>query len=67
MWRQCRLQLSELECKALDNFLRLREVVEEKMENITKKITGLFAEYLGEQLDDVVFNLDLNLLIYLSF
>lgn len=47
-----------LECKALDNCLRLRGVVEEKGEDIMEAITGLFVDYLGEQSEDVAYNLD---------
>lgn len=46
-----------LECKPLDNCLRLRGVVAEKGEDITETI-GLLAKYLGEQIDVVAFNLD---------
>lgn len=47
-----------LEHKALDNCLRLRGLIEEKGEDITEIVTGMLAEYLGEQTEGVAFNLD---------
>lgn len=47
-----------LECKALENSLRLRGVIEEKEGNIGEKITKLIAEYLGEETEEVTYNLD---------
>lgn len=47
-----------LECKALENSIRLRGVVEEKGEDIRETIVGLFAEYLEEQTEEVAHNID---------
>lgn len=47
-----------LECKALDCFLRFRGVMEEKGENVSEKMTEAIAKYLGEQTDEVAFNID---------
>lgn len=40
--------ITVLECKALNNCLRFRGVIEEKGEAIMETITDMLAEYLGE-------------------
>lgn len=48
--------ITTLECKALDNFLRLRGVVEEKGENVFDVMTAMFVEYLEEKTEEIVYN-----------
>lgn len=52
------ISLISLECKALDSSLRLRGVMEKKRQDVTEKIVGALAEYLGEQTDKVAFNIE---------
>lgn len=56
--REMQASITTLECKALENCVRLRGVVEEKGEDIVETITGLFAKYLGKRSEDVAANLD---------
>lgn len=46
--KEMQVSITTLECKALDNSIRLRGVVEEKGEDIRELISGLFTEYLEE-------------------
>lgn len=55
--KEMQASITILECKALQNSIRLHGVVEEK-EDIRKTISSLFAEYLEEQVEDVTHNLD---------
>lgn len=45
--RKMQASITTLECKALENYLRLWGVMEEKGENISEVVAGLFAK-LGE-------------------
>lgn len=47
-----------LECKALDSFLRFRGVIEEKDENVLEKMSTAIANFIGEQTEEVAFNID---------
>lgn len=57
--RAMQASITTLECKALENYLRLRGVVEEKEENISEVVSALFAEYLEEQPEEISYNLDM--------
>lgn len=50
--------LISLECKVMERYLRLRGIPEENGENIFKLMIDNIARYLGEQPEDVSFNLE---------
>lgn len=51
--RAMQASIVTMEFKALDNFIRLRGVMEEKGENIFDVVSSLLSEYLGEQSEDI--------------
>lgn len=56
--KKMQASITALECKASDNSLRLRGVIEEKGEDIAEIISGLFAEYLAKLYEEVALNLN---------
>lgn len=50
--------LISLACKTMDNCLRFRGIMEGKGENIFETMVENIAKYLGEQPEDVSFNLE---------
>lgn len=57
--RTMQASITNLECKALENFLRLRGVVEEKGGNILQVVTALLSDYLEKQPKEISYNLDM--------